>query len=59
MDHKATRVANVWLATLAVNAASSKSIKHKKAARRWIGEAKRTLVDDTLKTHCRKRVLDS
>jgi len=58
MDHKTTRMANVWLATLGVNAASSTSIKHKNAARRWIGVAKRIyLLDDTPKTWWRKRFL--
>lgn len=32
----------MWLATPGVSAASSTSIRHKRAARRWIGGAKRT-----------------
>src|ERR1700722_5257390 len=40
-NHKTTRMANVWLATPGVSAASSTSIRHKRAARRWIGGAKR------------------
>jgi hypothetical protein len=42
---------------LRVNAASSTTIKHKQATRRWIREAKRILIEYMLKTNCSKRCL--